>query len=799
MYRKTHYYTKEGLSGMDLGDSTGTSAERSEVGKSTPSGPGDGRSASMPEKGYRAVFDNSSDAILVLGTDREIISCNKAFRDLMGYAETQIIGKSIRLIHPSEESFNAYGRKAYPIVDKENTFRTDWNFARRDGTVFPAETVTSAIRDEFGKIVNYVAIIRDMSERRAAERALRESEERYRIAIEHSNEGVAIVDASVHLYVNRKLGEMFGYDDSRQLVGKPIGLLVHDEDRERIASYVKERQNHGYAPSQYEFKGVKKDGTVIYIEASTATITYHGEQDSLTFMRDVTKRRLAESALRESEEKYRLLIENATEAIFIIQDGVIKFPNPRTERMSGYSAGELETIPFINHIHEDDKPLVLDHYRRKMRKEESASAYSLRMVAKNGSTLWGEINSVLIEWEGKPGTLNFIRDVTDQKTFESQFIQAQKMEAVGTLAGGIAHDFNNLLMVIQGYTSLMLYDVNPGHPHHKMLKQVEEQVKSGADLTKQLLGFARGGRYEIRLTNLNDIVIKSSAMFGRTKKEIVIHTRCEEALWAVNVDQGQMEQVLLNLYVNAWQAMPQGGNLSIETKNVELNEGSIKGFFFEPGKYVKITVTDTGTGMDEKTKERIFEPFFTTKEMGRGTGLGLASAYGIIKGHGGVINVVSEKGSGSSFEIYLPASGMAARDNRVIPGEAMQTRKGTETLLLVDDEEAILAVSSEILNTLGYKVLPAKSGKEAVDMYNLHKEEIDLVILDMIMPDISGGETFAFLKMINPRIKAILSSGYSLNDQAEGIMQQGCHAFIQKPFTIQNLSQKVREVLDGKK
>jgi nitrogen-specific signal transduction histidine kinase/CheY-like chemotaxis protein len=385
-----------------------------------------------------------------------------------------------------------------------------------------------------------------------------------------------------------------------------------------------------------------------------------------------------------------------------------------------------------------------------------------------------------------------IRNNTERKKLEAQLQQAQKMEAIGTLAGGIAHDFNNLLMAIQGNTSLMLMKTNSIDPRYEKLKAIEDQVVAGSDLTKQLLGFARVGKYEMKPIDLNEVVEKSSSMFGRTKKEISVHKKYEKALWAVEADTSQMEQVFMNLYVNAWQAMPGGGHVYLETTNLTITENDEKSSYMKPGKYVKISLTDTGLGMDEKTKARIFEPFFTTKEMGRGTGLGLAMVYGIVKGHNGHIDVYSEKGRGTTFNIYLPASErealIDARTEEVIV-------TGEETILLVDDEEAIIGVVKEMLETLGYQVLTAMSGQEAVKVYEENRSKIDLVILDMIMPEMGGGETFDRLKEVNPEIKVILASGYSLNGEASGIMARGCKGFIQKPARIAELSQRVRNVL----
>jgi CheY-like chemotaxis protein len=339
----------------------------------------------------------------------------------------------------------------------------------------------------------------------------------------------------------------------------------------------------------------------------------------------------------------------------------------------------------------------------------------------------------------------------------------------------------------------MLLKMDEGHENYDRLKSVEQLVRSGADLTKQLLGFARGGRYQVKATDISEVLKNVSKMFMHTKKEITVHEKYDDDLYPVEADQGQIEQAFLNLYVNAWQAMPGGGHLYIEARNVTLDRNYLKSCPAHPGKYVKVSVTDTGVGMDERTMKRIFEPFFTTKEMGRGTGLGLASVYGIVKGHKGFINVYSQVGHGAAFNVYLPGSKKGTEAEAQTPEELI---RGTETILLVDDEEAILKVGKEILEALGYSVITASGGQEAVEVYRVGPQEIALVVLDMIMPDLEGGRTFDELKSVNPGVKVILSSGYSLNEEAEGIMQRGCKAFMQKPFNVYALSRTIREVID---
>jgi CheY-like chemotaxis protein len=370
------------------------------------------------------------------------------------------------------------------------------------------------------------------------------------------------------------------------------------------------------------------------------------------------------------------------------------------------------------------------------------------------------------------------------------------MEAIGTLAGGIAHDFNNLLMGIQGYISLMRLQTNPDDPNGEYIQGIENAVRNAANLTNQLLGFARKGKYALKQTRINDLVINSTKMFTRTRKEIVTHKQLQDNLWSVRVDPGQIEQVLINLYLNAWHAMPQGGDLCIQTENVYLSHHYCKPFEVPGGNYVKVSVMDTGVGIDEEIIERIFEPFFTTKDIGKGTGLGLASAYGIIKNHNGIIRVYSEKNHGTNFNIYLPSSDLEEPVDAEVNSELL---KGKETILLVDDEEGTILVEKLMLEELGYTVIPARSGKQAIKLYSENKAGFDLVALDIIMPEMSGPDTYDELKKINSKVKVLLVSGYSLNKQIEELLHLGCKGYIQKPFDIVQLSQKIREVLETPK
>ena len=424
---------------------------------------------------------------------------------------------------------------------------------------------------------------------------------------------------------------------------------------------------------------------------------------------------------------------------------------------------------------------------------------SLKKTLKNLQEAKDELNRERSQLDQKTNELqNEIRErkiaEEEKEKMQKYLQQAQKMESIGTLAGGIAHDFNNLLTGIKGRTSLMLLNTDSSHPSYEHLKGIEDYTESASNLTMQLLGFARGGKYDVKPTDLNKLVKNQSRMFGRTRKEITIHEKYEKNLWVVEVDQSQIEQALLNLFVNAWHAMPGGGDIYIETKNIELDKKYIESYKMKQGKYAKITITDTGTGMDKKTQQRIFDPFFTTKDMGIGSGLGLASTYGIIKNHGGIINVYSEKDKGSTFNLYFPAS---EKKISKIKEPSKEILRGSETILIVDDEDFIIDVTRPMLEMMGYHVFTAKNGQDAIKIYKKNRQVISMVIVDLIMPNMDGGETFDRLKIINHDIKVLLSSGYGINGQATKVLERGCNGFIQKPFNIKELSIKIREILEG--
>ncbi len=504
--------------------------------------------------------------------------------------------------------------------------------------------------------------------------------------------------------------------------------------------------------------------------------------------------------LQNSRENYRRLTEEINDAIFELgSTGIVKYMSPVITLILGHQPENLIGIHFTELVYSDDLPVVQELFPKIVSGDLRPADY--RILDSTGKPHWVRTSSrPILEGDRSVGFRGVLTDICNEKQAENEkekllqrFYENQKLEAIGTLAGGIAHDFNNLLMGIQGRTALLAVHLESSDPDWEHIKAIEEHIRSATSLTGQLLGTARGGKYDPKPIDLNELVTSSSTMFKRTRKEIKIHTNMPQTPVVAEVDRQQIEQVLLNMYVNAWQAMPGGGDLHMESSIVTLDDSDCEPYQALPGRYTKISVTDTGIGMDESTRQRVFDPFFTTKAKGRGTGLGMASAYGIIKNHNGFITVSSKLGHGTTFNIYLPVSDKATYHQSPVDPTM---RRGSEMILLVDDEELILNVGKALLETQGYKVIVAQGGEQAVESMKKQGKEIDLVLLDMIMPGMDGSVTFDRLRELNPTLPVILSSGYSLDGKANQIIDRGCNGFLQKPFSLSELTQKIRRVLD---
>ncbi len=611
---------------------------------------------------------------------------------------------------------------------------------------------------------------------------------------ENAADIIAVVDVDFKLTnVNRRFEEELGMR-REELLGRPVASVMTPESVEHARAHVRELFG-GKSQVMFEITVHRADGEVVPFEVNAVPIRQDGAIRAIeASLRNISERRKRDEALRTSEETNRVLLNAASSAVFLIDArGIVLAANQATRDRMGQ--GELVGRPIAEFL-----PPEVAERRRQKGLEVIRTGRPLEFEDEClGRSYWTSIHPIHDEGGAIIRLAVYSRDITDdkqaaeeRKRLTLQLQQAQKMEAIGTLAGGIAHDFNNLLMAIQGNVSLVLFDLEPSDQRHRLLTNIEKLVGSGAELTAKLLGYARRGKYESRPLRPNDLVRETAETFSRMRKDIRIHCDLADGLKRIIADRGQLEQVLLNLFVNAADAMPNGGQLLLETRNATHHDIPAKGYTVNPGDYVRLSVRDTGVGMDRETMVRIFDPFFTTKRMGRGTGLGLASAYGIVKGHGGYIDVESEMGAGSVFFVYLPATDQPPAPEAKA---GRQAEPGAGTVLLVDDELSVLEVTARMLERLGYTVVMAASGHEALTLYRGDPGRFRLVILDMIMPETGGGEVFDELKRINPEVRVLLASGYSMQGQARTIMNRGCTGFIQKPFTMDDLSLKLQAAL----
>ena len=737
----------------------------------------------------------------------EITSLNSAYCEYFCKTSKQLVGTSfLSLIPKSDQKTVIDNISDLTVESPMNSY--EHAVIATDGKTRWHRWTNRALFDAQGKVISYQSIGEDITERKRVEEALRKSEERYRLLIEHQNDLVVEVDPEGNfLFVSPSYCNTFGKTEE-ELLGERFMPLVHEQDREATARAMEALVVPPHT-AYIEQRAMTRSGWRWFAWSDKAILNENGKVESIVGVgRDITDRKQTDAVLQESERKWRnILIETPQIGISIDRQSRVIFVNKRFLELTGWRADDvLYRNWFDLFIPEDVRDEVRAVFHKVMRARNGIvySTNENEILTRSGERLNIAWSNVLTK--DPKGVVVDVTclgiDLTDRKRAEvernrlqSQLIQAQKMEAIGTLAGGIAHNFNNILMGVQGRTSLMMMDKDPSDPDYEHLRGIEEYVKNAVELNKDLLGFGRRGKYEVKSMHLNALIRHENDMFGRTKKEIRFHGKYEKNLWPVEVDQTQVKQALLNLYVNAWQAMPGGGDLYIQTENVSLDEEYTKPFVIDPGRYVKVSVTDTGEGMDAATREKIFDPFFSTKKPGEGSGLGLASVYGIIKNHRGFINVYSEKGAGATFNIYLPASEQEVMKEAPQSG-IHEIQYGEETVLIVDDEKMVLEVERTMLEKLGYRTLTAMSGKEALDLYEQQKDEIDLVILDMIMPGMGGGETYDRLKAIGGDAAVLLSSGYSINRQAQEILDRGCSGFMQKPFAMEELSRKVREALD---
>ena len=629
-----------------------------------------------------------------------------------------------------------------------------------------------------------------------AERRLRESEERYRALFSRAGDGIFIMSLDGKLIdINESFARMHGYDTA-ELLQMNIKDLDTPETSRKFPGRVA-RLMAGETLT-IEVEHYHKDGHVFPLEVSASLISFGGESYIQSFHRDITDRKRVEDALRSSEEKYRLVVENANDAIVIAQDGRILYANSRFFDFIGEPAEKLVGNTFIGLIHPDDREWVVGYHTMRMRGEPAPMIYEFRLVNNEGETLWVENSLVLTTWQGRPATLSFLRNISQQKQLETQLIQSQKMEAVGRLAGGIAHDFNNLLTVITGYVDLILGKQGKEDPFRKEMMEIKSAADKTAELTRQLLAFSRKQILQPKIIDLNNIVANMENILRRLiGEDIELLADLEKDAATVLVDPVQIEQVIINLAVNARDAMPDGGRLVIQTKNAVLDDSFAREHpSVVPGPHVVLSISDNGVGMSQGTKSKIFEPFFTTKEKGKGTGLGLSTTYGIINQSKGHIVVESVQGSGTTFRIYLPKTeGVEPHYGKTRSYDAVG---GKETILVVEDEPELRELIREILVGKGYSAIIAGGGEEAVHLLDDFKEPIHLLVTDVVMPGMNGRELADRISAARRGIKVIFMSGYTDDVIGHhGVLGDGID-FLEKPFSPETMVNKIREVLDAR-
>jgi PAS domain S-box-containing protein len=634
--------------------------------------------------------------------------------------------------------------------------------------------------------------------RKSVAEELQKSEKKYRNIFENTVEGIfqATPDGEL-LNVNPSLAKMAGFASPQDMVAGIKDLsqfYVYPEDRARFRKLISEQ---GYVDG-FELQLYRKNMNIAWISINARTVCDAGSNyiylEGTT--EDITKRKSFEIALRESEEQYRTVVENSLVGYFIIQDNLFRFVNPLFCKMSGYSYKEIiNKMNLLDIILPDQREKARKNLERHLNGETCQSEYELKAIRKDGKVITLKVLENFIMYNGRPASFGTLIDITKEVALEAQLRQAQKMEAIGTLAGGIAHDFNNIITALIGFGTLLQMKVEETNPLRAYVEQILSASRKAASLTQSLLAFSRQQPVTLKPLNINNAVLGAQKLLKRLiTEDIAFTTDLSKEDITIMADPSQIDQILFNLVSNAKDAMPGGGNLIITTKAVELDREFVLAHGFgEIGQYALIAVSDTGIGMDTKTKENIFDPFFTTKEVGKGTGLGLSTVYGIVKQHSGYITTDSWPNKGTTFNVYLPIARSTA--DTIQPSVEL-TKGGKEIILVAEDDEDVRLFVKDILGEHGYTVIMAVNGNEAIERFREHKD-ISLLVLDSIMPHKNGIEVYNTTKISNPDIKALFMSGYTFDMVSDkDVKEQEGYDFITKPLLPDTFLKKVREILD---
>ena len=664
----------------------------------------------------------------------------------------------------------------------------------------------SAIHDPAGRADALLVAIRDCTHERIIEQELAESERRYRDLLELSPEAIAIHDHDRILYINPAGIDLIGAERPDQIIGRPLLDFVPAEYHPIVRERRRDLERGARFATLSEQKLTRVDGQTIETEVVAIPIRYGRGGAVQVVIRDLTGRKRAEAGLRASQERFRLLTEGVRDYAIMMLDplGHIVSWNSGAERLTGFRADEATRVHFSRLFAEEDgagdgPSTILEHAAKHGRYE--AEGWRLR---KNGSRFWASVAvTALYDPEHNVvGYAKIVRDLTERREAEAalrrsedHLRQAQKMEGIGRLAGGIAHDFNNLLTAIQGHAQFLLEDLPADSTPHADAEEIKRAADRAAALTRQLLAFSRKQVLQPQLLDMNLVIRDMQKLLRRViREDIELITSLDDDVWPVLADAGQMEQIVMNLAVNARDAMPGGGTLTIRTTNAALESTTgYAGLVVRPGEYVQVTVSDTGVGMDRETQTKVFEPFFTTKPEGQGTGLGLATVYGIVKQCGGTISLYSEPGRGTTFKILIPRASEQASAAKPAAGEMA---RGWEAVLIVEDDDAVRGLASKTLQDRGYSVLEAEGADEALRLAAEYDGPIDLVVTDIILPDMSGRRLAESLRSNHPGVRFLFMSGFTANDVVrQGLIEAGSE-FLEKPFGPEKLSGRVREVLD---